>query len=183
MSNRIIPLFAFMIAVTIFFAYVNPTWSVGIAGIKTAIDADNQALNSAAQYKTKQNQIAAARDAIDSAKLSALTTFLPSSVDNVGLILDLNALASRSGLSITNIDVITDASVPQGSNTTNLSDVNPVGSVDMSLSASGTFAALQTFLNGTEMSARLLDVHDLIVKGSDTGVYTYQMTIRLYWLR
>jgi Tfp pilus assembly protein PilO len=183
MSSRIIPLFAFIFAVIIFFVYVNPTWSVGIADTKTAIADDNQALDSAAKYKTRQNQIAAARDAIDSAKLAALTTFLPGSVENVGLILDLNALASRSGLSITNIDVITDASAQQGSNSTNLSDVNPVGSVDMSLSASGTFAALQTFLNGVEMSARLLDVHDLVVKGSDTGVYTYQMIIRLYWLR
>ena len=36
---------------------------------------------------------------------------------------------------------------------------------------------------GIEKSLRLLDVQDLVVKGSDTGVYTYQMHIRFYWLR
>jgi hypothetical protein len=42
---------------------------------------------------------------------------------------------------------------------------------------------MQTFLTGIEKSARLLDVQDILVTGSDTGVYTYQMTMRLYWLR
>ena len=60
---------------------------------------------------------------------------------------------------------------------------NPVGSVDLAFSAVGTFAALQAFLTGVEKSARLLDIRDLVVKGSDTGVYQYQMILRLYWLR
>jgi hypothetical protein len=110
-------------------------------------------------------------------------------VDNVGIILDLNALAARSGLALSNVDVLSssqtgssgasqtsDGSLPAGGE-------SPVGYVDLSLSAKGTYPALQGFMRGIEQSARLLDVRDLVVKGSDTGVYTYQMTIRLYWLR
>jgi len=55
--------------------------------------------------------------------------------------------------------------------------------VDLSLSAIGTYTALQNFLRGVEKSVRLLDIKDIVVKGSDTGVYTYQMKLRLYWLR
>jgi hypothetical protein len=52
------------------------------------------------------------------------------------------------------------------------------------MAASGSFSALQAFLHGVEQSARLLDLRSLTVQGSDTGgVYKYQMTIRLYWLR
>lgn len=185
MSNRILPLFALVIALVIFFAYVNPAWTGTIAETNAAIAADNQALAAAQEYSAKQNQIAQARDSIDGNNLAALTILLPGSVDNVGLILDLNALAARSGLSVANIDVITDAGSGQNTNTGALAttNINPVGSVDLSLSAVGTFSALQTFLGGIERSARLLDVHDLIVKGSDTGVYSYQMSLRLYWLR
>ncbi|MBI2025438.1 hypothetical protein HYT04_01465 [Candidatus Kaiserbacteria bacterium] len=64
-----------------------------------------------------------------------------------------------------------------------VSRANPIGSVDLSLSAIGTYSSLQAFLVGIENSARLIDVRDIVVKGSDTGVYTYQMTLRLYWLR
>ena len=60
---------------------------------------------------------------------------------------------------------------------------NPVRSADLSLSAIGTYSALQAFLAGIEKSARLLDVRNIVVNGSDTGVYSYKVTIRLYWLR
>lgn len=184
---------AFAAALAIFFLYVNPSWTGSIAKAKNAIAADNQALLAAQQYSAQQNQLAAARDAIDPANLKALSTFLPDSVDNVGLILDLNALAARSGLSVSNIDVVTHSSASSASTGSNASAMvpgtlpagnpNPVNSVDLSLSAVSTFSAFQDFLIGIEKSARLLDISDLVVKGSDTGVYTYQMTVRLYWLR
>lgn len=185
MNNNILPSVALIVAVGIFFIFINPTWTVGIAATQAAIAADDQALTAADVYTKQQNQLSSARDSIEPSNLAALVTLLPNSVDNVGLILDLNALAARSGLSVANIDVITNASGQQGTNagTLPLTARNPVGSVDLSLSAVGTFTALNTFLNGIEKSARLLDVHDLVVKGSDTGVYTYQMTLRLYWLR
>lgn len=186
MNDRILPSFALVIAGIIFFAYVNTAWSGTIANTKAAIAADDQALASADTYIKQQNKIASARDAIDQANLDAVATFLPGSVDNVGLILDLNALAARSGISVANIDVVTETGGgQQSSNSGTLANPNqnPIGSVDLSLSAVGTFSALQMFLNGVEKSARLLDVHDLVVKGSDTGVYTYQMSLRLYWLR
>ncbi|MDE1945515.1 MAG: hypothetical protein KGI03_04585, partial [Patescibacteria group bacterium] len=59
----------------------------------------------------------------------------------------------------------------------------PVGSVDLTLAAKGTYGAMVSFLKGVELSERLLDVTDLTVTGSDSGLYTYQMTIRIYWLR
>lgn len=180
MNSRIIlSVFALLVAIGIFFAYVNPTWNGSIAATRAAIAADDQALLYAQQYGAQQNQLASARDAIDPANLTSLSVFLPDSVNNVGIILDLNALAARSGLSVANIDVASSADTASSKSSLQ----NPVNSVDLSLSVVGTFSALQSFLSGVEKSARLLDVHDLSVKGSDTGVYDYKMTIRLYWLR
>lgn len=187
MNSRILPSLALMVAIGIFFAYVNPTWSVSIVATKAASAVDDQALAAADTYTRQQNNLITARDKIDPANLARLAILLPNSVDNVGLILDLNALAARSGLSLSNIDVSTNvapAASPNASATgAPSSRANPVGSVDLSLSAVGTYSALHTFLSGVERSQRLLDVRDLVVKGSDTGVYTYQMKIRIYWLR
>ena len=187
MNSRILPALALLIAIGIFFIYVNPTWSGSIATTQAAIAADDQALAAATEYASQQNQLAAARDAIDPTALTRLTTFLPDSVDNVGLILDLNALAAESGLSLSSIDVTANAA-PTGSVNSGTVSALPaptassVGSVDLSLSAVGTYTALKTFLSGVEKSERLLDVQDIVIKGSDTGVYTYQMRVRIYWL-
>lgn len=185
MNSRILPAVALLVAAGIFLGYVRPTWNGPVAQAKAAIELNNQALEAAREYASEQSSLTAARAAIDPANLNRLEAFLPDSVDNVGLVLDLNALAARSGLSLANIDVITDeksgAATEQGGLPAERE--HPIGSVSMSLSALGTFSALQTFLAGVERSARLLDVRDLVVKGSDTGVYSYQMEIHLYWLR
>ncbi|MFA6414760.1 MAG: hypothetical protein WC217_00655 [Candidatus Paceibacterota bacterium] len=189
MNSRILPSVALLVAIGIFFIYINPTWTGSIAETKAAIALDDQALAAASEYSAQQNTLASARAAIDPSNLTRLEIFLPDSVDNVGLILDLNALAARSGLSLSNIDVVTNDSGSMKSVGTSLpgalpaADQNPIGSVNLSLAAVGTFSSLQAFLSGIERSARLLDVQDIVVKGSETGVYTYQMTLRLYWLR
>ncbi len=186
MSSRILPLLALIIAVGMFFAYVNPTWTGTIAATKAAITSDDQALAAAAAYTTQQNELVQARDAIAPADLTRLATFLPGSVDNVGLILDLGALAARSGISISNINVATNDTAAGANNSGGgalSAGANPVGSIDLSLSAVGTYAALKTFLRGVETSERLMDVQDLAITGSDTGVYTYKITLRIYWLR
>lgn len=179
MNSRALAFLSLIIAIGVFFGYVSPTWNGSIATLSSAIASDNQALTAANNYAARENQLASAENAIDPANLAKLDAFLPNSVDNVGLILDLNALAARSGLSLANVDVTN----PQTASQSAGAPESPVGSVDLTLSAVGTYAALGQFLSGVEASARLLDVRDLTVKGSDTGVYSYQMKLRLYWLR
>ncbi len=65
-------------------------------------------------------------------------------------------------------------SAAQGAAVTDASASNSVGSVDLSLSAVGTYGALQAFLLGIEKSARVLDVQNMLVTGSDTGIYNYR---------
>lgn len=185
MNSRVLPLIALAAAAAMFFAYVSPTWSGPLAVAKDAIALDDDALASAEEYAVQQNTLSAARAAIDPEILERLANLLPDSVDNVGLILDVNALAARSGLSLANIDVAAaDGGAKSGAPGALPTGVaNPVGSINLSLTALGTFSAFQTFISGIERSARLLDIQDIGVKGSDTGVYAYQITLRLYWLR
>lgn len=184
MNNRLLPFLSLFIAIGIFFTYVNPLWNGKIAEEKAAIAQDNQALLSAEQYVQRENQLAVARDAIDPAALDRLKAFVPDSVDNIGLILDLDALAARSALSLSSIDV-TESSVGTASAASALpaAATSPIGTVDLRVSAVGSYKALQAFLMGIELSERLLDVRDLTIQNSANGVYTYQITIRLYWLR
>jgi len=131
MTNRIIPMISIIIAIAIFFIYVNPMWTGSIAKTQAAIALDDQDLVSINQYIAQQNTLASERDAIDPAKLSSLSTFLPASVDNVGLILDLNALAARSKLLVGNIDVVANSQSAASSAALGTAAKNPVGSVDL----------------------------------------------------
>lgn len=177
------PIFAFVIALGILFGYVYPTWTTSIADIKTSIEASNLTLEAAQVYTDKQNALAAAREAIEVGNLERLETFLPDSVDNIGLILDLYALARRTGIVLSNIDVALEQEPSAATENAPAGTPDPVGFVDLSLSAVGTYTSLKAFLMGVEKSTRILDVQEISVKGSETGVYTYQMRIRIFWLR
>jgi len=183
MTSRLLPFLSLMLAIGIFFAYVNPLWNGKIAGQRDAIAQDNQALASAKRYVERENQLAVAKNAIDPVALDRLKAFLPDSVDNIGLILDLNALAARSGLSLSSIDVTKNTTAASAESSLPNVATNPIGTVDLKISAIGSYKALQSFLIGAELSERLLDVRDITVQNSANGVYTYQITLRLYWLR
>jgi len=185
MNSRILPVVALIAAIGIFFVYVRPTWVGPIADAKAAIAADNQALAAADAFTAQQNALLSAQNAINPEDLKRLAIFLPDSVDNVGLILDLNALAARAGLSLSNVNIAANSSQMTNNASAGIPPSaidTPMSSADLSLSAIGTYSAFQSFLRSVENSERLLDVRGVSIKGSDTGVYTYQMTIRLYWL-
>jgi hypothetical protein len=184
MNGHLTAALAVVIAVAMFFGYINPTLNGAIADTNAAIAKDDQSIATVNKFVAEENQLASKRDAINPQSLAALKTFLPDSVDNVSTILDLDALAARTGLAIQNIDVAAASRSSQSGSLPTSAAGNPVGSVDLTMAASGSFSALQAFLHGVEQSARLLDLRSLTVQGSDTGgVYKYQMTIRLYWLR
>jgi Tfp pilus assembly protein PilO len=191
MNNRVLPILVLVLALGVFIGYVNPTWTGEVAEINDAIAANEDALAAAKSYLAREEVLLQKRDAMDQNDLAKLSAMLPNGIDNVGLILALNALAARSGLALSNVDV----SQPTGANAANgtqgfssgagpdFDRATPTGSVDLTLTATGSYAAFQSFLSGVERSQRLLDVRSISVQGTNTGLYTYQMTIRFYWLR
>ena len=206
--SRIIPLLLVIGAVGLFIGYTQPTYGGSIASLKEEIRSFDTALLAAEQFKQKEVQLTQQRAALSQEQLARLEAFLPDSVDNVQLIVDLNSLAARSGVQLSQFDIAesggasdsassaTTAGMPQaagpgtdaapltqGNTALALRSSEPTESLELSVSATGSYAAFRTFLAGVEQSLRPLDVIELSVQDSDTGVYTYDITFRLYWLR
>lgn len=187
MTSRILPLIFVLAAIGLFFGYVQPTYSGSIATLETEIKDLDTALVAARAFKEKEVELTQERGTIPPAQLARLESALPDSVDNVQLIVDLNSLAARSGVQLSQFDIVGGSTDAEGAvalpSESVLSTGEPVESIELSVSATGTYASFRTFLEGIEMSLRPLDVVELSVQDSATGVYTYDMTFRLYWLR
>lgn len=191
---RLFPIVPFLAALGLFFGYVHPTYTGSISALNNEIKSYDAALAAADRFAEREAALSAERAAIPPEGLARLEALLPDGVDNVQLILDLDALASRSGLSLTDFDVATggastdpNSTAPAGAiapgEGVELGGIDPVDSIDLAVTATGTYASLRTFLTGVERSLRLLDLVELTVEDSETGVYSYDMTFRLYWLR
>lgn len=185
--SRILPFVIIILAIILLFTYVKPTWDGDIANTRKSIDSYNSALEASARFSEKEASLEVARNQLPPDDLVRLDAFLPDSVDNIQLILDLNALAGRSGVTLSNFVT---SNVPNAvdSAVTNSPDgaiAHPSAAVDsltITVTATGSYNAFRTFLSGIEQSLRPLDVTSLAVTNSETGVYTYQMMLKFYWL-
>ncbi|MEK9161037.1 MAG: hypothetical protein AAB440_03330 [Patescibacteria group bacterium] len=186
MTSRFIPIVGILIAIGLFLGYVHPTYTGPVAALRAQVDSYNTALDAAQAFSEKENELLSEKNAISNEDLARLETMLPNGVDNVQLILDLDALANRTGVRLSNFDV----AIPEESETESglIGNRLPLGeqpadSLTLAVSATGTYGAFRAFLEGTEYSLRLLDLVGLEVRDSATGVYTYDMIFRIYWLR
>lgn len=191
MITRLVPVLIIIGAIALFFGYAQPTYSDSITTLRGEIRDLDTALKAARNFKDKEVELTNARSRIAPEQLERLEAFLPDSVDNVQLIVDLNSLAARSGITLSEFDIVTGQeksanNVPAPLDTAPalaLGNNEPIESLELSVSATGTYASFRGFLEGVEQSLRPLDVVELSVEDSATGVYNYDMTFRLYWLR
>ena len=194
--NRVLPFGAILIAICLVFLYIRPAFSGPIAATKTSIASYDAALNAATTYTNKEAELTTESNAISGDSINRLNAFLPDGVDNIQLIIDLNGLAARSNMVLSNFSV---GNAPAGGKAASASSTpaapaaltepsslapseSPVGSLDVTLTATGSYQAFRVFLGAIESSLRPLDVTSLTVHQSNTGIYTYDMTVRIYWL-
>ncbi len=182
MISRVTPVILILVAIGVFFAYTNPAYSENVQMLRAEIRGYDAALAAAGEYAKKEEQIQAERDALPAEDLARLEAFLPDGVDNVQLILDLDALADRSGVTLSQFDVESTERIDE-SGALSLEADTPIESLDIGVTAIGNYASFKTFLAATERSLRPLDLVELRIEDSETGVYTYTMTFRIYWLR
>lgn len=189
MIARLFPLFVLLVALGLFFGYINPTWTGSIAATSAEVASFDRAITAAHSYQQKENELIAKQNSIPEEDRARVKAFLPDGVDNVQLILDLDSLAKRSGIELSNFE--TNTSDKTKSNSTDESGAlaledakaSPAGTITFSMTATGTYQSFRVFLEGVEKSLRPLDLIDLSIKTSQTGIYTYDMTFVIYWLR
>lgn len=114
---------------------------------------------------------------IDDSKKTRLKKFLPDSMDNVRLIIDINQIASDNSMTIRNISI-------RGSGESSLGpDTRPYGMTTLGFSVSGPYQTFKKFLEALEMSLRLVDVTSLSFSAGDKDQYEYNLEVRSYWLK
>lgn len=181
MIGRVLPVVILLVAIGLFLGYVHPTYTGAVAAQRAQIQSYDNALAAAETFRAEESKLIAAQEAISPDDRARIEAFLPDGVDNVQLIVDLNALASRSGMRLNDFDISEPEEDEPGRIA--LETGGAVEHLDISVTAVGTYAAFRDFLEGVEYSLRPMDLVDLSISDSETGVYTYGMTFRIYWLR
>lgn len=191
MIRLILPLILAFAAIGGFLKFTQPTLGE-IDGLRAEKAELNQALDNAKQLRETQDALLATFRNIDPADLDKLNKFLPDSIDNVRLIIDINGIARRSGMSIKDIKIKTE----EGQEESSVIDANHAAAggtqvVTLGFSVTGSYAHFQSFLSDLARSLRLTDVQAAGFKsgtikdetGQPLDIYTYSVEIGTYWLK
>ncbi len=192
-----LPILFLLLAGGIFFWYLDPTYTqIGVLRAQKAQYDD--ALSKARELQSVRDQLVARYNTFSPTDLDRLQKLLPDHVDNVRLILDLDSMASHYGMRVRDVSVDTGsagasavaakAAVPQGSlAASNGQQLGPSNqayeSVVLSFSVSGTYDAFRQYLSDLEQSLRISDVIGVTFLPNDTGIYTFTVHLKTYWLK
>ena len=195
MIRIIIATAAFVLAGSIFFFYTQPTYDT-VQASQAQIDEYNQALDKATELQTLKQSLLSRYNSFDTNSLNRLQTLLPDQVNNIGLILDLDSMASKYGLALQNVDIAS-SGTQAPANQTAIGALGSGGqsydSLTITFATQGTYANFLQFLTDLETSLRIVDLVSLTVAPaaqsanplvhSTEPLYNYGITLRTYWLK
>ncbi len=178
----ILPLILIGAAIGLFALYTNGAYQ-GVQGLQARVGAFNEALNKTQSLRDQRDDLLAKRRTFSSEDLQKLEHALPDNVDNIRLIIDINSIAARHGLTLKGVSLGTvsgskNAPNPLASGSTG----DPVGSVSVGFSVSAGYDDFLAFLQDLEHSLRIVDVEKISLKNGQGSLYDITLSIRTYWL-
>ena len=177
----LIPIISLAIAIGIF---VGPT--------RTAIDVSkplvqkradlNDALDSARRIQTVRDTLQEQYNSFSSDELTRLHKMVPSHVDNVRLVIDINGMASTYGMLLKDIQVEQAEDTVEKPGLGTLIGDSPEH-LDIRFTVSGTYDSLKLFVADLGRSLRIVDITDLTFSAKDIDIYDFTIGLRTYWLQ
>ena len=180
MMKFIAPIVAIVVAIAVFFGYIDPTYEE-IKGIREEVSQYDEALAKSRELEAVRDQLLITYNGFDEEELARLKKLLPDNVDNVRLIMDIDSIASRYGLVLRGVSVSETAQTPDAVPAASTEDA--VAFIDVSFSVTSSYENFLTFLEELERSLRLVDVTSLSFESSEIDLYEFKVNLRTYWLR
>lgn len=193
MNRNTTALLLIILAIGIYFTFTRGQLAQAKA-IKVVNDEYTAAIKGAVELIKIRDQVLAQYKALSEEDQERLDKMIPSTVDNIRLIIDINDVAFKHGFSLRDIK----ASAPGSSRTTPVSgrattENRPVGisiptldTVTISFSVTAPYLEFISFLQDLEASLRIMDPTGITVSTSETkgaGVYDFSVELKTYWLR
>lgn len=177
-----LPIILVVAAIGLFVVYTNPTYQ-GTKALTTQVNAYNDALNKSQELRKVRDNLLSKRNTFSADDMQKLKEILPDNVDNIRLIIDINNIASRHGLSLGGVNLGDIAGGGASKNVLAGSSGGPVGTVDVGFSVTTTYDGMLSFLGDLEHSLRIVDVEKISFGTGSSDQNAFIIGIRTYWLR
>lgn len=189
-----------IISVVLFFVVIDPTYGK-VKQLRTDVATYDTALSNSTELQAKRDSLIETYKGVKIEDRDRLTHFLPSTIGNIELILEIEKIANLHGMPIGDIKFDTkNLENPDVVSTDNVvvaesdpSDYLPYGIFPMEFIIEGKYDTFVSFLKDLEHNLRLVDVKSIsfdvpqaattLGSTTDSSVYKYTLKVETYWLK
>lgn len=191
MNRNITAIILIAIAVGIYFTYTQGQIDTDKA-ILAINDQYKSAITNAQSLKTIRDSVQKDYNKISLEDRARLDKMIPSSVNNIHLIVDISRLANKNGFAVRNIKAdMVQSNTPAGQQNSVVTGTSSqallpnmsLANVRLSFDATVSYDKFLTFMQDLEKSLRIMDVTKLTVRATDTGIYDFSVEVNTYWLK
>lgn len=178
------PIIFILASIALFFMVTDPVYKevktlrVKYAQYQDVLDKATELLKQRKTLQDKYNSFA-------EDDISRLKKLLPDTVDNVRLIIDIDEIAKRYGITIKNVrlDDTKTTTGTKDATATITSGEAKYGTIPMGFSVNSDYDTFLSFLEDLESSLRIVDVTNISLKPGANGIYSFDVSLKTYWLK
>lgn len=180
--RNLVSIILIIAAVLLFALFTNGRYAK-VRELRAEANTFDNALERSKELIALRDSLLAKYNAFPSENIARLNTMLPNSIDTVRLIIDINTLASRYGMSLSGISI----GVPDETNGDGALGPSgeEYGHLSLSFNVAANYDRFRAFLTDLERSLRMIDVNALSFNAGTgaAGLTTYNVTFTTYWLK
>jgi hypothetical protein len=175
----ITPILLLVAGALIFFWFINPKF----VEIKATLATYQEALDKAVAAETKWEDLTRSKDNISDEEMARLMTLLPEKVDQIRLVVDMDALAKKYNAKIKDIKVNA-ASADTGTARETSTTRSALNITNVTFSIPLTYSQFLSYLRDLEKTLKLVDVSSVTFTPVDTSnIYNFSVNLRTYSLK
>lgn len=199
----IFPISLIIVSGIIFFAVTDPLFNE-VKTLRAEVSSYDIALDNSNDLQNTRDSLIDVYKNISKEDKERLEHFLPSSINNIELILEIEKIANLRGMPVKNFKFEEDTSSGEGASGTTSSGKNiivkkdpttslPYGIFPMEFSVDGRYGSFVSFLDDLEHNLRLVDVKSIAFSVptssttlgdvADKSIYSYTLKVDTYWLK
>lgn len=180
------PLILIAVSIALFFMATDPIYKQ-VQDLQAQKSEYDDVLTKSQELLAKRSDLQKKYTAFSPSDVERLRKLIPDAVDNVRLIIDMDEIAKRYGLTLKGVN-LDDSKGKNGASdpvTTITAGEPKYGTIGMGFSVSANYDTFLSFLRDLEQSLRLVDVTSvgLHAGSSATSTYSFDVSLKTYWLK
>ena len=170
-----------LISVGMFFLFTRPMYA-SLSTILTQKQGYGETLEKVRSINELQKALSSQLGKLSAEEKEKVATLLPDSANITKFVSDVDAVASRHGISI---DAVSYAETNKDSSASVSEGTVPeeFSSMTLDLSFSADYADIKAFVSDLERSLRIIDIRSISSDTGKAGIYKYKVVAEIYWLK